>query len=136
MEFNINRSVDGAVGIVEVAGEIDVYSAPRVREAVLDTISEGRYHIVVDLTAVTFLDSTGLGVLVGGLKRVRAHDGSMQLASAQDRVSKVFKITGLDRVLPIHPDLSTAIAAANDHLHSGSMPGGEGAPTATVGATR
>lgn len=120
MEFSINRRVDGAIGVIEIAGEIDVYSAPKVREAVLDTIADGRSSIVVDLSACSFLDSTGLGVLVGGLKRVRAHDGSLRLAGAQERVQKVFRITGLDRVLPLHPDLPSAIEAANADAHTGS----------------
>jgi anti-anti-sigma factor len=69
------REAEGRA-IVAVGGEIDVYTAPRLRDRITELVGEGRYHIVIDLEAVEFLDSTGLGVLVGGLKKVRAHDGS------------------------------------------------------------
>src|ERR1044072_6578519 len=65
--------------IVEVEGEIDVYTAPRLRELLIDLVNKGNFHLLVNMEKVDFLDSTGLGVLVGGLKRVRAHDGSLGL---------------------------------------------------------
>ena len=65
--------------------------------------------LVIDMSEVEFLDSTGLGVLVGGLKKVRAHDGSLQLVCNQDRLLKIFRITGLTKVFDIHPDVASAI---------------------------
>ena len=67
--------------------------------------------IVVDMGAVEFLDSTGLGVLVGGLKKVRAHDGTLQLGCIQDRLLKIFRITGLAKVFVIHESADEALAA-------------------------
>ena len=58
------------------------------------------------------LDSTGLGVLVGGLKRVRNHDGSLQLVCTQEKILKIFRITGLTKVFPIHSSVSEAISSA------------------------
>jgi anti-sigma B factor antagonist len=89
--------------VVAVAGEIDVYTAPRLRDRITELVSEGQYHLVIDMEKVDFLDSTGLGVLVGGLKKVRTHDGSMELICSQDRLLKIFRITGLAKVFTIHP---------------------------------
>ncbi len=87
--------------VLAVKGEIDVYSAPRLRERLVELVSEGHRQIVVDLEGVDFLDSTGLGVLVGGLKRVRSHDGDLSLVCTQSRILKVFEITGLTTVFSI-----------------------------------
>jgi len=76
------RDVDGKT-IVAVGGEIDVYTAPKLRDKITELVAAGSYDILVDMEEVEFLDSTGLGVLVGGLKKVRAQDGSMSLICAQ-----------------------------------------------------
>jgi anti-sigma B factor antagonist len=111
VDLSLNtRTVDDRT-IVEVGGEIDVYTAPKLREALIELVQSGTYHIVVDMEEVDFLDSTGLGVLVGGLKRVRSHDGSMTLVCTQERLLKIFRITGLTRVFEIHPDVDSAVAA-------------------------
>src|SRR5215510_2678262 len=97
--------------VVRVGGEIDVYTAPKLREQLVDLVNAGRYHLVVDMEKVEFLDSTGLGVLVGGLKRVRAHDGSLRLVCTQERILKIFRITGLTKVFPIHDTVAEAVDA-------------------------
>ena len=104
------RDVDGRT-IVAVGGEIDVYTAPKLRDKITELVAAGTYHLVVDMEAVEFLDSTGLGVLVGGLKKVRAHDGSMELICSQDRLLKIFRITGLAKVFVIHDSADGALAA-------------------------
>lgn len=88
--------------IVAVTGEIDVYTAPKLRDTITDLVADGAYDLVIDMAGVEFLDSTGLGVLVGGLKKVRAHDGSLQLICNQERLLKIFRITGLAKVFTIH----------------------------------
>jgi anti-sigma B factor antagonist len=98
--------------VIEVGGEIDVYTAPKLRERIIELVDEGQYHLVVDLEKVEFLDSTGLGVLVGGLKRVRGHDGSLQLVCTQERLLKIFRITGLSKVFAIHGSQSEALVAS------------------------
>ena len=100
--------------VVTVGGEIDVYTAPLVREKLDEQITAGRTDIVVDLTDVTFLDSTGLGVLVGRLKLTRTMGGSMRIVGTDDRVLKVFSITGLDKVFEMHDDLESALAADDE----------------------
>ena len=104
------NEVDGAT-IIAVGGEIDVYTAPKLRDKITELVADGVYDIIVDMEAVEFLDSTGLGVLVGGLKKVRAHDGSLQLICTQDRLLKIFRITGLAKVFVIHDSADGALAA-------------------------
>lgn len=113
MDLSLNTRTVGDRTVVEVGGEIDVYTAPKLREALIELVQGGTYNIVVDMEQVEFLDSTGLGVLVGGLKRVRSHDGSMTLVCTQERLLKIFRITGLTRVFEIHPDVDAAVAATS-----------------------
>ncbi len=104
------REVSGRT-IVAVGGEIDVYTAPKLRDKITELVAEGHHELVIDMENVDFLDSTGLGVLVGGLKKVRAHDGSMELICSQDRLLKIFRITGLAKVFTIHESESAALGA-------------------------
>src|ERR1700683_2705827 len=91
------------IEVVDVEGEIDVYTAPRLRELLIDLVNKKHYQLVVNMEKVEFLDSTGLGVLVGGLKRVRAHDGSLDLVCTQERILKIVTITGLRPSRPRSP---------------------------------
>ncbi|MFP5334717.1 MAG: STAS domain-containing protein [Actinomycetes bacterium] len=125
MDLSVTSREQGGRTVVEVSGEIDVYTAPVLRERLNDLVGEGHHHLVVDMEKVDFLDSTGLGVLVGGLKRVRSHDGSLHLVCTQEKILKVFRITGLTKVFPIHDSVDAAVAA------SGGQASGEasGAPS-------
>ena len=105
------RDADG-VTIVAVGGEIDVYTAPKLRDRITELVADGEYHLIIDMEQVEFLDSTGLGVLVGGLKKVRAHDGSLELVCNQDRLLKIFRITGLAKVFVIHDSADSALSGA------------------------
>jgi anti-sigma B factor antagonist len=98
---------------VDVKGEIDVYTAPKLREKLIELVSEGSYNVVVNLEGVDFLDSTGLGVLVGALKRVKAHDGTLALVCTQEKILKIFKITGLTKVFPIHDSVEAAATSGD-----------------------
>ena len=112
MDLDLKVHKQGDYAVLEVAGEIDVYTAPKLREKLIELVNEGSFHLVVDLERVDFLDSTGLGVLVGGLKRVRNHDGSLELVCTQDKILKIFRITGLTKVFPIHDSVADAIAGS------------------------
>ena len=103
-------SKDG-IEVVDVGGEIDIYTAPRLRELLIDLAGKNSYQLVVNLEKVEFPGSTGLGVLVGGLKRVRSHDGSLDLVCTRERLLKIFKITGLTKVFGIYQTVDQAIAA-------------------------
>ena len=106
------RSLGAVKTIVYVGGEIDVYTASKLRDKISELVAAGAYDIVVDMQQVEFLDSTGLGVLVGGLKKVRAHDGSLRLVCNQDRLLKIFRITGLAKVFVIHETADEALTAS------------------------
>ena len=110
MDLSLETRQVGDRTVVTVGGEIDVYTAPKLRECIVDLVNRGNYHLVVDMEDVEFLDSTGLGVLVGGLKRVRAHDGSLRLVCTQERLLKIFRITGLTKVFAIFDSVDTAVA--------------------------
>ncbi|MDQ2782483.1 STAS domain-containing protein [Lapillicoccus sp.] len=111
MDLDITTSVNDGLTVVRVEGEVDVYTAPQLRERLDAEIEAGRHDLVVDLSGVGFMDSTGLGVLVGRLKQIRVHDGTMRLVCAHDRVLKVFVITGLDKVFEIFPSVDEALSA-------------------------
>jgi len=114
MELGLDVSKVGSYSVVDVKGEIDVYTAPKLREKLIELVSEGSHDVVVNLEGVDFLDSTGLGVLVGALKRVKAHDGSLSLVCTQDKILKIFKITGLTKVFPIHGSVDDATSATSE----------------------
>ncbi len=111
MDLSLSTRAERGRTVVEVTGEIDVYTAPKLREQLAELVDSGRHDIVVDMQGVEFLDSTGLGVLVGGLKRVKQHDGSMNLVCTQERILKIFRITGLTKVFPIHDSVAAAVAS-------------------------
>ena len=110
VDLKLDTHNKDGIEIVDVEGEIDVYTAPRLRELLIDLVNNGHYQLIVNMEKVEFLDSTGLGVLVGGLKRVRAHDGSLDLVCTQERILKIFRITGLTKVFGIHDTVDQAIA--------------------------
>ncbi len=103
------RTVD-RTAVVTVAGEIDVYTSPLLQERLVEVLREGLSSIVLDLSAVTFLDSTGLGVLITGLKRCRSADGDLVLVTAQPNVLKVLEITGLNDVFQVHDSVDDAVS--------------------------
>ena len=111
MDLKLGHYSKDGIEVVDVEGEIDIYTAPRLRELLIDLVSKNNYQLVINMDKVGFLDSTGLGVLVGGLKRVRAHDGSLDLVCTQERLLKIVRITGLTKVFGIHQTVEQAIAA-------------------------
>lgn len=111
MDLSLSTRTESGRSVVIVGGEIDVYTAPRLRDQLVDLVDSGSYHIVVDMRGVEFLDSTGLGVLVGGLKRVGQHEGSLRLVCSQERILKIFRITGLTKVFPIYESVDEAITS-------------------------
>lgn len=98
----------GDLTVVSVKGEVDLYSAPGLKERVADLVSSGRTRLAIDLAGVEFMDSTGLGVLIGGLKRCKEAGGSLALVGPREPVVKVLAITGLDKVFAIHENVEQA----------------------------
>lgn len=111
MDVSVHSFEEGGRTVVQVGGEIDVYTAPVLRERLAALHEKGRHELVIDLRAVRFMDSTGLGVLVGVLKRVRLAGGSLALVIDSERVLKVFRITALTQIFDIFETVADAIAA-------------------------
>ncbi|MBC7247425.1 MAG: STAS domain-containing protein [Actinobacteria bacterium] len=101
-ELDVTLENLGDLALIVLSGEVDVYSAPKLRNVIRDLVDEGKYRVVVDLEKVAFMDSTGLGVLVGGLKRVKHHQGELGIICNQERILRIFRITGLTKVFPIY----------------------------------
>ena len=112
MHVRVEREDAASLPVVTVHGELDVEAAPELRRALIEAIDEhpGR-PVVVDLEGVDFIDSAGLGVLVGGLKRARDREGDVMLVATGQNVLKVLELTGLTRAFEIHPSRAAALGA-------------------------
>ncbi len=117
MELSLSARTVAEHTVLEVGGEVDVYTAPELRTRLVELATAGARSVVVDLRRVEFLDSTGLGVLVGALKRLHAAGGRLALVADHERLLKIFRITALDRVFPLYASVDAATAA------SGADPG-------------
>jgi anti-sigma B factor antagonist len=112
--LDIKVQVHGQNGqpyVVELTGEIDVYTSPKVKDAIAELIDSGHYNLVINLEKVRYIDSTGLGVLIGGLKRVREHGGSVSLVCTNPQIRKIFDITGLVKIFGIFDSEAAATKA-------------------------
>lgn len=111
VELSLGIRESAGVLVVDVGGEIDVYTSPKLRERLVALVTGGVHQLVLDLDDVEFIDSTGLGVLVGILKRIRSRNGSLSLVCGREAILRVFKITGLEKVFDIHPSVESATGA-------------------------
>jgi anti-sigma B factor antagonist len=104
------REPDGKSGatVVDLNGEIDVYTSPKVKETISELIDQEHYRLVINLENVRYIDSTGLGVLIGGLKRVREHSGTVNLVCSNPQIKKIFDITGLVKIFGIYDNEKAA----------------------------
>jgi anti-sigma B factor antagonist len=112
MNFDIKtETISNDAYVIALAGEVDLYTAPEFKQQLLDVIDKGAKSVIVDFSDTTFIDSTTLGVLVGGVKRLRTNDGQLSLVCSDRNITKIFEITGLDRVFTIHPTRAEAVAS-------------------------
>ncbi|WP_025273376.1 STAS domain-containing protein [Haloglycomyces albus] len=100
-ELGLSLSTSGSYAVVAVNGEIDMYTAPQLRDAVNDTVTKGYTNIAVDLSGVDFCDSTGLGVLVGARRNLTRRGGHLVVVAANSRIEKLLQLTGLNVVLDV-----------------------------------
>ena len=112
MDLEIKPQITEGILVLRLEGELDTYNCGQLRSAIVENVDKGYNRIVVDMMAVEYIDSTGLGSLVGGLKRVSERGGSMRLVCENPQILKIFEITGLDRVFSIHRTEAEALKAA------------------------
>ena len=93
-----------------LGGEVDVYTSPRLKQEMVDLLNRGQVNLIVDLNGVEYLDSTGLGVLIGGLKRARERDGDLRLICDNMRILRIFEITGLTKIFELTRTRADALA--------------------------
>jgi anti-sigma B factor antagonist len=110
--FNISdEAAPGGIRVILVAGYVDFEAAPQLKEFIARRIDAGSRHLVIDLSAGRFIDSTGLGVLVGALKRLRESGGSLAVVCADEGVRQLFEIVGLDDLIALHRSRADAVTA-------------------------
>jgi anti-sigma B factor antagonist len=122
MDFAIDHRLEGEIAVVDVSGWVEISTAPQLRETAIRLIDEGNLHLILDLSGTVFIDSTGLGVIVGLLHRLRSRDGSLVIAGAKDRVHHAFKVSRLTQVLTLTDTTDEGIAAINVGAASTSEP--------------
>lgn len=109
MELDVTVDRTNSACTLAVTGEVDVYTSPVLKSYIVSALDDGCSDLVVDLEGVEFIDSSGLGVLVSGLRRVKEHGGSMRLVCTRENILKIFRITGLDKVFPVFTNVGEAI---------------------------
>ena len=110
MNFDIKtEELENDTYVIALSGEVDLYTAPEFKQQLLEVIGKGGKEVVVDLTETTFIDSTTLGVLVGGVKRLRPDGCQPSLVCSDRNITKIFEITGLDRVFTIYGSRDEAV---------------------------
>ncbi|MFN3652758.1 MAG: STAS domain-containing protein [Armatimonadota bacterium] len=125
LDHNVQR-VDG-LPVLSVSGEIDIYTAPLFKQAVVSLVSEGNNDVIIDLSGVTFMDSSGFGTLLGATKRLRPTGGGLHLAAPNTTIQRMLRLTRLDSIMKIYEDVPSAVSA----VHAKS--GGSAAATAEAG---
>ena len=110
MNFDIKtEQLQDDAYVISLSGEVDLYTAPEFKQQLLDVIGQGGKEVVVDFSNTTFIDSTTLGVLVGGVKRLRPSGGQLTLVCSDRNITKIFEITGLDKVFRIYDSRDEAL---------------------------
>ncbi|MFD9302963.1 STAS domain-containing protein [Streptomyces sp. NPDC060048] len=105
------QHTEGDLALAHVAGELDIATAPHLRTQALALIEKGYRHLILDLQAVTFCDSSGFNALVGIFRCAKAAGGTLVLAAVPDRLQRLLHLTGLDSLLPAHPTAAHALTA-------------------------
>jgi anti-sigma B factor antagonist len=110
IEFGIrDREIDGRTHVISVTGEVDLFTAPELKQRVMAPIAAGVEHVIVDLTETTFIDSSSLGALIGAHRRLKARGGRLVVACDSEPIVKTFRITGLDGVFQLVDSVEAAL---------------------------
>ena len=101
MNLEIHRSIEGKNVFLDLIGDLDMGGAPVLRQSIVQEVSQGNNFIVLDFSGVHFIDSSGLGAIIGGLRRVRYHQGDLVLVGIDDELQKIFRLCELDKIFII-----------------------------------
>ena len=109
MAFSVTSADVSSVIVLRLQGELDIHFAPRLEEEIRDHLSAGRVLIVLDLSEVSYVDSTGLGVMIGALKNLQAAGGGLALAAPTTRIVRILQVTGLDGIFCVRQSVDDAV---------------------------
>lgn len=121
------RTVDASTQLVELNGEIDVYTAPDLRRNLNEAVEAGPLKLIINLEGVRYIDSSGLSVLLEMHKRIRLKNGYMSVICTHSQILKLFNLTGLIKILKVFPTEADALAAATDGTAGRAPTNDEGA---------
>ncbi len=110
MNHTIDRTAEG-IAVLRLSGKLNMVTAPAVRESIASLVGAGSIRVVVDLAEVDFLDSSGLGALISGLKSTRQAGGDLRIAAPGEQVRLVLRLTNMERILHPHESVESAVAA-------------------------
>jgi anti-sigma B factor antagonist len=100
--------------VLFVTGEIDIYTAPLFKQAVVNLVSDGNSNVIIDLSGVSFMDSSGFGTLLGATKRLRPLGGGLHLAGANSTIQRMLRLTRLDTIMQIHDSVDDAVRSVRE----------------------
>lgn len=111
MDISIeSERMPGSAAVITITGELDMYTAPRLKQELLAALEDNVLQLVVDMSGVHFIDSSALGVLIGGVKRLKPLGGKLVLVSVDENVNWILQITGLNSVFEIYATRDEALA--------------------------
>ena len=110
----------GSIPVVVLSGDIDAYTCSNLRETIVGLLSEDECSLVISMANVNYVDSCGLGTLVGGLRRVKERNGVLAICGANPQIERVFKITGLGKMFSLFDDEEQAVRSLGDPKLSAS----------------
>src|SRR3954466_1166466 len=108
IDLDVTVKGEDETRVVHLEGTCDLASAPKLKEALTEIRPPAVMHIVIDVSGLEFVDSTGLGLMLGALRRLREAGGTLKIAGATGAVLRVLEVTDLDKVIPLFPDVETA----------------------------
>lgn len=110
MSLKINTEVNGQVALLQIGGEVDMYSSPEARKAIMEVVKQKIPKLIVDLKDVSYMDSSGVATLIEGLQMCHKYNGNLLIAGLRDNVREVFELTRLDKIFQIYQDVDAALA--------------------------
>ena len=122
MSVTIRRSERPPWTVLSVGGELDVVGAPDLRQAVIKEVADGCRELILDISELDFVDSFGMGAIVGALKRLRQRGGDLALVCPSRRIRRVFEICDLDRIVAFHDSIDSAAGSEAVPAASRSAP--------------